>query len=94
LWPQFNPDGAASAKKTGSNVLPYDARPARSCMKILVPALLLALVCSGCTVVSVAGSVVSTTVSIAGTVLQTGASVAGSAVRGVAHAVSGPTEKN
>ncbi|MDB5865605.1 MAG: hypothetical protein JWO70_3411 [Betaproteobacteria bacterium] len=63
-------------------------------MKTFFPALLVALSCSGCTVVSVTGSVLSTTVSVAGTVIQTGASVAGSAVRGVAHAVSGPTEKN
>jgi hypothetical protein len=63
-------------------------------MKTFLSALILALLCSGCTVVSVAGSVLSTTVSVAGTVLETGASVAGSAVRGVAHAVSGPTEKN
>jgi hypothetical protein len=63
-------------------------------MKTLLSALSLALLCSGCTVVSVAGSVLSTTVSVAGTVLETGASVAGSAVRGVAHAVSGPTEQN
>lgn len=51
------------------------------------------LVCSGCTVVSVAGTAVSATVSVAGTVVSTGVSVAGSAVKGVAHAVSG-SEKN
>jgi hypothetical protein len=91
---QFTPDDAGDAKMPHPNVLPYDARPARPRMKILVNALVLPLVCSGCTVVSVAGSVLSTTVSVAGTVVETGVSVAGSAVRGVAHAVSGPTEKN
>ncbi len=47
------------------------------------------LSCSGCTVLSVAGTVVATTVSVAGTVVETGVSVAGSAIRGVANAVSG-----
>jgi hypothetical protein len=45
--------------------------------------------CSGCTVLSVAGTVVSTTVSVAGTVVETGVSVAGSAIRGVANTLSG-----
>lgn len=57
-------------------------------MKTLVSAFALVCFASGCTVVSVAGSVVSTGVSVAGTVIETGVSVAGSAVRGVAHAVT------
>jgi hypothetical protein len=63
-------------------------------MKTLALALLLTLSCSACSVVAVAGTVVSTTVSVAGTVVETGVSVAGSAVRGVASAVSGPSDKN
>ena len=51
------------------------------------------LLCSGCTVLSVAGTVVSTTVSVAGTVVETGVSVAGSAIRGVANTLSGKEEK-
>ena len=51
--------------------------------------LLVAFWCTGCTVLSVAGTVVSTTVSVVGTVVETGVSVAGSAVKGVAKAVSG-----
>jgi hypothetical protein len=57
-------------------------------MKPLFCAFALIVLCSACTVVSVAGSVVSTGVSVAGTVVETGVSVAGSAVRGVAHAVT------
>jgi hypothetical protein len=57
-------------------------------MKTILSALALAALCSACTVVSVAGTVVSTGVSVAGTVVETGASVAGSAVRGVARAVT------
>ena len=55
--------------------------------------LLLLLTCSGCTVLSVAGTVVSTTVSVAGTVVETGVSVAGSAVKGVAKAMSGSDDE-
>jgi uncharacterized membrane protein len=62
-------------------------------MKTLV-ILILALSCSACTVLSVAGTAVSTTVSVAGTVIGTGVSVAGSAVRGVANAASGSGENN
>jgi hypothetical protein len=55
---------------------------------------ILALTClaSGCTVLSVTGSVVSTGVSVATTAVETGVSVAGSAVRGVANAVT-PSDK-
>ena len=56
-------------------------------------ALLLILSCSGCTVLSVAGTVVSTTVSVVGTVVETGVSVAGSAVKGVAKAMSGSDDE-
>ena len=56
-------------------------------------ALLLLLPCAGCAVVSVAGTVISTTASVVGTVVETGASVAGSAVRGVANAISDPKDK-
>ena len=44
---------------------------------------------AGCTVASVAGTVVSTTASVAGTVIETTASVAGSVVKGVANTVTG-----
>ena len=57
-------------------------------MKTFFCAFALTFFCSACTVVSVAGSVVSTGVSVASTVVETGVSVAGSAVRGVAHAVT------
>ena len=60
-------------------------------MRTIFVAVLLAMV-SGCTVLSVAGTVVSTTASVAGTVVSTTASVAGSAVKGVANAVSGSSE--
>ena len=60
-------------------------------MRTILIAAVLAL-CSGCTVLSVAGTVVSTTASVAGTVVSTTASVAGSAVKGVANAVSGSSE--
>jgi hypothetical protein len=53
----------------------------------------LALVSTGCTVVSVAGTVVSTTASVAGTVIETTASVAGSVVKGVAHTVTGSEDE-
>ncbi len=62
-------------------------------MKSLLSVFALACLCSACTVVSVAGSVVSTGVSVAGTVVETGVSVAGSAVRGVARAVT-PSDKD
>jgi len=52
-------------------------------------AVVLMLACSGCTVLSIAGTAVATTVSVAGTVVETGVSVAGSAIRGVANAISG-----
>ena len=55
----------------------------------VLAALLAALACSGCTVLSVAGTVVSTTASVVGTVVETGVSVTGSAIKGVAKAVSG-----
>lgn len=55
---------------------------------------LLALSCSGCTVLSVAGTVVSTTASVVGTVIETGVSVTGSAIKGVAKAVSGSDDEN
>lgn len=62
-------------------------------MKNIVFAVVLALSCSACTVLSVAGTAVSTTASVAGSVISTGVDVAGSAVRGVAHAVSGSGDK-
>lgn len=61
-------------------------------MKTMIVALSV-LACSGCTVLSVAGTVVSTTVSVAGTVVETGVSVAGSAIRGVANTLSGKDDK-
>ena len=61
----------------------------RTVMKSLLTAVFFAMSCSGCTVLSVAGTAVSTTASVAGTVVSTGVSVAGSAVKGVANAVSG-----
>ena len=62
-------------------------------MKRIFGAAVLAMV-SGCTVVSVAGTAVSTTVSVAGTIVSTGVSVAGSAVKGVASAVSGSAQES
>ena len=56
-------------------------------------ALVAVLACTGCSVLSVAGTVVSTTVSVVGTVVETGVSVAGSAVKGVAKAVSGSDDE-
>lgn len=61
-------------------------------MKTIILAVAVFMSCSGCTVLSVAGTAVSTTVSIAGTVVGTGVSVAGSAIRGVASSVSGGDE--
>ena len=48
---------------------------------------------TGCAVLSVAGTVVSTTASVVGTVVETGVSVAGSAVKGVARALSGSDDE-
>ena len=42
---------------------------------------------------SVAGTVVSTTASVVGTVVETGVSVTGSAIKGVAKAVSGSDDE-
>ena len=61
-------------------------------MKRIIIAVAVLVSCSGCTVLSVAGTAVSTTVSVAGTVVGTGVSVAGSAIRGVASSVSGGDE--
>jgi hypothetical protein len=61
-------------------------------MKTLLSVLALTSLVSGCTVLSVTGSVVSTGVSVAATAVETGVSVAGSAVRGVASAVT-PSDK-
>jgi len=66
--------------------------PAMLAKTFLVAAL--AAMISGCTVLSVAGTAVSTTVSVAGTVVSTGVSVAGSAVKGVASAVSSSGESS
>jgi hypothetical protein len=63
-------------------------------MKKLCALLMFTLTCTGCTVLSVAGTAVTTTVSLAGTVIETGVSVAGSAVKGVASAVTGSGDKN
>jgi len=54
---------------------------------------LLLLSGSGCAVISVAGTVVSTTASVVGTVVETGVSVAGSAVKGVARVLSGSDDE-
>jgi hypothetical protein len=62
-------------------------------MKPVTALLFLLLTCTGCTVLSIAGTAVSTTVSVAGTVVETGVSVAGAAVRGVANAIAGPEDK-
>jgi len=59
----------------------------------VLAALIAALACSGCTVLSVAGTVVSTTASVVGTVVETGVSVTGSAIKGVAKAVSGSDDE-
>ena len=62
-------------------------------MKTFLSVLALTSLASGCTVVSVAGSVVSTGVSVAATAVETGVSVAGSAVRGTARALT-PSDKS
>ena len=49
---------------------------------------MLLLACTGCTVLSVAGTVVSTTASVVGTVVETGVSVTGSVIKGVANTLS------
>ena len=59
----------------------------------VLAALLVALSGAGCTVLSVAGTVVSTTASVVGTVVETGVSVTGSAIKGVAKAVSGSDDE-
>jgi hypothetical protein len=46
------------------------------------------MACAGCTVLSVAGTVVSTTASVVGTVVETGVSVTGAVVKGVANSLS------
>jgi hypothetical protein len=58
-----------------------------------IAALSLLLACSGCAVISVAGTVVSTAASVVGTVVETGVSVAGSAVKGVAKVLSGSDDE-
>jgi hypothetical protein len=50
----------------------------------IASAVLLAFSLSGCTVISVAGTVVSTTASVAGTVISTTADVVGAGVKSVA----------
>ena len=62
-------------------------------MKKITAVLFLLLPCAGCTVLSIAGTAVSTTASVVGTVVETGVSVAGSAIRGVANTISGPDDK-
>jgi hypothetical protein len=63
-------------------------------MKQIVTVGVLLLACTGCTVLSVAGTVVSTTASVVGTVVETGVSVTGSVVKGVANSLSsGPDDK-
>ena len=57
-------------------------------MKQIVTVLLVLVACAGCTVLSVAGTVVSTTASVVGTVVETGVSVTGSIVKGVANTFS------
>lgn len=74
----------------------YSARPDLDVnpMNKLGALLLLTLPCTGCTLVSIAGTAVTTTASVAATVLETGVSVAGSAVKGVASAVTPSPDKN
>ena len=62
-------------------------------MKTFFAALAVLVACSGCTVLSIAGTAVSTTVSVAGTIVETGVSVAGSAVKGVARVLSGSDDE-
>jgi len=57
-------------------------------MKQIVTVGLLLLACTGCTVLSVAGTVVSTTASVVGTVVETGVNVTGSVIKGVANKLS------
>lgn len=65
----------------------------RISMKNITGVFLLLLACAGCTVLSVAGTAVSTTASVVGTVVETGVGVAGSAIKGVANTISGPDDK-
>ena len=62
-------------------------------MKQIVTGLLVLLSCTGCTVLSVAGTVVSTTASVVGTVVETGVSVTGAVIKGVANTLSGSDDK-
>ena len=62
-------------------------------MKQIVTASLLLLACTGCTVLSVAGTAVSTTASVVGTVVETGVSVTGAVVKGVANTLTGSDDK-
>jgi len=63
-------------------------------MKQIVTSGLVLLACAGCTVLSVAGTVVSTTASVVGTVVETGVSVTGSVIKGVANSLSSaPNDK-
>ena len=62
-------------------------------MSKIAAVFLLTLSCTGCTVLSVAGTAVSTTVSVAATVIETGVSVTGSAIKGVANTISGSGDK-
>jgi uncharacterized metal-binding protein len=54
----------------------------------------LVFACSGCGVVSLAGTAVSTTVSVAGSAISAGASVASSAVKAAANTLSTSSDKN
>ena len=57
-------------------------------MKHIVTVGLFLLACTGCTVLSVAGTAVSTTASVVGTVVETGVSVTGAVIKGVANTLS------
>lgn len=64
----------------------------RPTLLLLSAGLSLALGLSGCVVVSVAGTVVSTTASVAGTVITTGAKVTGKVIEKTVDAVTGEPE--
>jgi hypothetical protein len=62
-------------------------------LRVVLFALALSIPVSGCAVISVADTVVSTTVSVAGTVISTTASVVGSGVKAVTGGGDAPAKK-
>lgn len=80
---------AAHTSEQGMYRLPRLPRPT---IRLIAIALCVGAL-AGCTIISVAGTVVGTAASVAGTVVSTTAEVAGAVVRGTANAVVGGAEK-